>query len=64
MPNLALNGGKKTKQKAFPVWPHYDDKEKAALEHFQSVAPLALWSFTDFSDSRWLLGAGFLQLMQ
>ena len=32
MPNLALNGGKKTKQKAFPVWPQYDDKEKRALE--------------------------------
>lgn len=33
-------------------------------EHFQSVAPLALWSFTDFSDSRWRLGEEYLQLIQ
>lgn len=33
-------------------------------EHFQSVSPLTLWSFTDFTDSRWVLGQGFLQLIQ
>jgi hypothetical protein len=33
-------------------------------EHFQSVSPLTLWSFTDFSDSRWVLGPDFLQLVQ
>src|SRR5271170_7327076 len=32
MAELALNGGKKTKQKAFPVWPQYDEKEKKALD--------------------------------
>jgi len=31
MAELALNGGKKTKQKAFPVWPQYDEAEKKAL---------------------------------
>ncbi len=31
MAELALKGGKKTKQKAFPVWPQYDEKEKKAL---------------------------------
>jgi len=33
-------------------------------DHYQSVGPLALWSFTDFSDDRWKLGAEFLQLKQ
>jgi hypothetical protein len=33
-------------------------------EHFQSVAPLTLWSFTDFSDPRWILGTEFIQLQQ
>lgn len=33
-------------------------------EHFQSVSPLTLWSFTDFTDSRWVLGQDFLQLIQ
>jgi hypothetical protein len=33
-------------------------------EHYQSVGPLTLWSFTDFSDSRWTLGREFLQLEQ
>jgi hypothetical protein len=32
--------------------------------HFQSVSPLTLWSFTDFTDSRWVLGQDFLQLIQ
>jgi len=31
MAELALNGGKKSKQKPFPVWPHYDDAEKKAV---------------------------------
>jgi dTDP-4-amino-4,6-dideoxygalactose transaminase len=40
MPELALNGGKKTKQKAFPVWPQYDEKEKNAL---QDVLESRVW---------------------
>lgn len=40
MTNLALNGGKKTKEKAFPVWPQYDDKEKRAL---QEVLESRIW---------------------
>jgi dTDP-4-amino-4,6-dideoxygalactose transaminase len=31
MPELALFGGSKTKQKPFPLWPQYDDKERRAL---------------------------------
>ena len=31
MAELALNGGKKSKQKPFPVWPQYDDVERKAL---------------------------------
>jgi dTDP-4-amino-4,6-dideoxygalactose transaminase len=31
MAELALNGGKKSKQKSFPVWPQYDDAERGAL---------------------------------
>jgi len=31
MAELALKGGNKTKQKAFPVWPQYDEKERKAL---------------------------------
>ncbi|HXX99856.1 MAG TPA: hypothetical protein VEI54_02975 [Candidatus Limnocylindrales bacterium] len=39
---------------------------RAAMDndHFQSVSPLTLWSFTDFTDSRWILGQEFLQLVQ
>lgn len=39
---------------------------RAAMDknHFQSVSPLTLWSFTDFTDSRWALGQEFLQLIQ
>jgi len=33
-------------------------------DHFQSVGPLTLWSFTDFADSRWRLGTEFIQLSQ
>lgn len=32
MPELALFGGSKTKQKPFPLWPQYDDNERRALE--------------------------------
>jgi dTDP-4-amino-4,6-dideoxygalactose transaminase len=31
MAELALNGGKKSKQKPFPIWPQYDDAERKAL---------------------------------
>lgn len=31
MAELALNGGKKSKQKPFPVWPQYDETERKAL---------------------------------
>jgi hypothetical protein len=33
-------------------------------EHFQSVGPLTLWSFTDLADPRWILGTDFIQLRQ
>jgi len=33
-------------------------------EHYQSVGLMALWSFTDFSDPRWVLGTEFIQLHQ
>jgi dTDP-4-amino-4,6-dideoxygalactose transaminase len=32
MAELAINGGRKTKQKDFPVWPQYDERERKALE--------------------------------
>jgi len=32
-------------------------------DHFQSVGPLALWSYTDFTDPRWILGQDYLQLL-
>src|SRR5215467_823127 len=31
MSDLALFGGKKAKQKPFPLWPQYDDQERRAL---------------------------------
>ncbi len=31
MTELALSGGKKSKQKAFPIWPYHDDAERKAL---------------------------------
>jgi hypothetical protein len=39
---------------------------RAAMDkdHFQSVGPLTLWSFTDFADSRWVLGTEYVQLHQ
>lgn len=33
-------------------------------DHFQSVGPLTLWSFTDFADPRWVLGTEYIQLRQ
>jgi hypothetical protein len=40
--------------------------QRAAMDkdHFQSVSPLTLWSFTDFTDNRWRFGSDFLQLVQ
>jgi len=32
MAELALNGGRKTKQKTFPDWPQFDERERKALE--------------------------------
>ena len=32
MSELALFGGNKAKQRAFPLWPQYDDRERRALE--------------------------------
>jgi dTDP-4-amino-4,6-dideoxygalactose transaminase len=40
MPELALTGGKKSKQKPFPVWPQYDDAERKAL---QEVLDSRIW---------------------
>jgi hypothetical protein len=39
---------------------------RAAMDsqHFQSVGPLTLWSFTDLADPRWILGTEFIQLRQ
>lgn len=39
---------------------------RAAMDqdHFQSVGPLTLWSFTDFADPRWALGTEYIQLEQ
>jgi hypothetical protein len=33
-------------------------------EHYQSVGPMTLWSFTDLTDPRWILGTDFIQLQQ
>jgi dTDP-4-amino-4,6-dideoxygalactose transaminase len=40
MSDLALFGGKKAKQKPFPVWPQYDDNERRAL---QEVLESRVW---------------------
>lgn len=39
---------------------------RAAMDkdHYLSVGPLTLWSFTDFADPRWRLGTEFIQLAQ
>jgi hypothetical protein len=31
-------------------------------DHFQSVGPMTLWSFTDLADPRWTFGTDFIQL--
>jgi len=40
--------------------------ERAAMskDHFQSVGPMTLWSFTDLADPRWIFGTEFIQLQQ
>ena len=40
MAELAVNGGKKSNQKTFPVWPQYDDAERKAL---QDVLDSRVW---------------------
>src|SRR3982751_6316308 len=40
MSELALFGGRKTKQKAFPLWPQYDESERRAL---QDVLESRVW---------------------
>jgi dTDP-4-amino-4,6-dideoxygalactose transaminase len=40
MAELAIRGGKKTKQKPFPIWPQYDDTERKAL---QDVLESRIW---------------------
>jgi|SRR5208283_1444181 len=40
MAELALMGGKKTKHKAFPLWPQFDDQERQAL---QEVLESRVW---------------------
>jgi len=39
---------------------------RAAMDkdHYQSVGPLTLWSFTDLADPRWIVGTEFIQLRQ
>jgi hypothetical protein len=39
---------------------------RAAMDadHFQSVGPMTLWSFTDLKDPRWIFGTDFIQLLQ
>jgi hypothetical protein len=39
---------------------------RAAMDkdHFLSVGPLALWSFTDLADPRWIFGTEYIQLKQ
>jgi len=39
---------------------------KAAMDkdHYQSVGVLAMWSFTDLADSRWIFGSEHIQLKQ
>lgn len=33
-------------------------------DHYQSVGAFAIWSFTDFTDPRWVFGKSFIQLRQ
>jgi hypothetical protein len=39
---------------------------RAAMDkdHYLSVGAMGIWSFTDFADSRWILGTQFVQLKQ
>lgn len=39
---------------------------RAAMDknHFLSVGPLTLWSFTDLADPRWIFGTEYIQLKQ
>jgi hypothetical protein len=39
---------------------------RAAMDqdHFQSVGPMTLWSFTDLADPRWRFGTEYIQLKQ
>lgn len=55
-PTMMCAGGRAT----LPLPP------RAAMdtEHFQSVGPLTLWSFTDLADPRWIFGTEFIQLWQ
>src|SRR6266436_7335730 len=57
MAQLALNGGRKTKQKAFPVWPQYDDRERKALD--EVIIP----DFTFVATASAVLYAGALPVM-
>lgn len=40
MTQLAINGGKRSKQKPFPAWPQFDEREKRAL---QEVLESRIW---------------------
>jgi dTDP-4-amino-4,6-dideoxygalactose transaminase len=40
MSELAISGGKKTKQKPFPIWPQFDDRERKAV---QEVLESGVW---------------------
>lgn len=33
-------------------------------DHYQSVGAFGIWSFTDFTDPRWVFGTSFIQLRQ
>ena len=33
-------------------------------DHYQPVGVFGMWSFTDFADSRWVLGTAYIQLRQ
>ena len=40
MGELAISGGKKTKQKPFPIWPQFDNRERKAV---QEVLESRVW---------------------
>ena len=33
-------------------------------DHYLPVGAFGIWSFTDFADSRWVLGTAYIQLRQ